>query len=368
MADSPVSGSGQAPDLFEALELEPMPASARAGSGRSGSPATPPPLGSAGSGVPDAVPEFIDEDDETTNPISTASPEAAAAPRTIDADDDPFVEAEPVPVAGRSVPWGWVAMTLVLAGSLGYVLYSETDLFQGGDPIARRDAQALAEAEYEQAVAQAEVDAKKKDYGSLQLNSTPEGARVWMLKPGPTAAFDNLPRAHEFQVLVDAPGHVPRIRTVKGSELSGPVVMDLDAAPDPDAVVPMPEAEPPKLADDFDPKDTVTLELKSNTEGAQLGLLVGFTPGMTMVDLDVGQTHHFRLTLPGHGPHDVVLKGRHWEEGPDGELVYLETVTLEPQADEEVMALEDEGEAKQAPPAPKPKKKRRKKKRRRRKK
>lgn len=367
-AQSPARGPGEAPGLFEALALEPIPP------GVERSPLGPDSVAAGPGGREGGVPGFVD-DEEVTNPRARV-PEPPPPPRPppspvlapavtaaggVDPLADPFVEAEPVAAPRRSIPWGWATMTVVMAGALGYVLYTETDLFEPGDLIARRDAQAVAEVKAAVAEAKAEQKAKGKEYGSIQLNSNPDGARVWMLRDGPTATFHGLPRAHEFQVLVEAPGHLPRIRTVKGTELTGPVVLDLNPADDPDAVSPLPDVPAPEVADAYDEKDTVDLVVETHTPDAQLGLLVGFTPGMTMMDLEVTETHHFRITLPGHRSHDVVLKGRHWEEGPDGALVYLETVTLEPRQEEELLAIEPEA----AEPAPAPRKKKRGKRRRR---
>ena len=43
------------------------------------------------------------------------------------------------PVRSRGGAWAWVALSLMLAGTLGWVLYTQTDLFSG-DVIANRDA------------------------------------------------------------------------------------------------------------------------------------------------------------------------------------------------------------------------------------
>jgi hypothetical protein len=63
-----------------------------------------------------------------------------------------------------------------------------------------------------------------------------------------------------------------------------------------------------------------------------LGLLVGYTPGASVVDLDVRKTHEFWLTKAGFQPHELVVKGRHFEEGPGGALIYAENVELAPAA------------------------------------
>ncbi len=250
--------------------------------------------------------------------------------------------------------WAWVALSLMLAGALGWVLYTQTDLFSG-DVIGNRNAQALAQAEAELADKKAEIEAKKAEYGSIQIDSTPEGARVLDVRPGPEARFEALPLDHEYMVVVTAPGHVPRVRTVKGSELSAPVVVDLDPLPPGAAQPPLPEAPPPKLAS-TPGKDTTTLVLRSNTKDARLALLVGYTPGARLLDVDVEQPRTLWIALAGHEVHELTVKGRHYEDGPDGVPAYAEHVTLVPakpvEADDEEIEIDPAAAPGTVPPAP----------------
>ncbi len=232
----------------------------------------------------------------------------------------------PAPRSRSGMVYGLVALALMLGGALVWVLYTQTDIFEG-DVVAKRDAQAKADAEAELAAKQAEQEKKAKEYGTLTVTSKPEGARVWMVKDGPAATFERLPADGQYMIAVVADGHVPRTRLVRGSELSAPVVMDLDPLPEGQTAAPIPEGPVPKVGRDAD--KTVDLQLRSNTEGAKLALLIGYTPGVTVVDLDVGQSHTFFVTAEGFERHELVVKGRHWEEQGDA-LVYDEVVALQP--------------------------------------
>jgi hypothetical protein len=124
-----------------------------------------------------------------------------------------------------------------------------------------------------------------------------------------------------------------------------------------------------------------TLELRSNTPGAQLGLLIGYTPGVKVIDVDVEQPHRYLLVRDGHQDAELLVKGRHFEESTAGALVFQETVKLVPRppvdpdaepadADDAVVidgapAATPAAAAPAATPAPKAKKKTKKKKRRR---
>jgi hypothetical protein len=317
-------------------------------------------------------------DDAAPQAVPAAEPEPAApqvatgvGPEPVMLDDEP---------RGRSFPIFWIVLVLMLGGALAWVVFTQTDL-RFGDVVAKRDSDAEKQAEEERAAAIAKAEASKKEYGTIAVNSDPDGAQVFMFKPGPSAVFENLPRAHEYLLLVEAPGQLPEVRRIKGTEIAGKLVVDLDAAPNPERAYPIPETEPPEVADDADLEDTVNLEVESPDENARFGLLVGYTPGVRLVDLEAAETHELLVYKPGYEPHGIVVKGRHWEETPDG-LIYSETVSLqvaEPMP-EDLAEGETEGDlmlgdetggeemaetgevVEEPPPAPKPKKRKKKKK------
>jgi hypothetical protein len=273
---------------------------------------------------------------------SASAPVVSRVAPMVELDDDE-------PVRSRGNTWAWVALSLMLAGTLGWVLYTQTDLFSG-DVIAKRDAEAVAAAEADLAARKAENAAKQAEYGVIHVDSTPKGARVFDVRSGPETTFQALPIAHEYMVLVTAPGYVPRVRTVKGSELSSPVVVDLDPLPQGALAPPLPEAPPPRLADA--PGDQVAaLVLRSNTKDAQLALLVGYTPGVRLIDGAVEQPRKLWVALAGHQLVELTVKGRHYEDGPDGVPTYSEIVTLVPAPEvEDVEIAIGEGDPVAAPP------------------
>ena len=250
--------------------------------------------------------------------------QAASASSFVDVDVDVDVDV----AARRGFPWAWITMTAMLASGLLYVLATETDLFEG-DLVARRQAQTEAEVARVQAALEAEAAAKQRQYGTLQINSTPAGARVWLMQSGPRATFPNLPRDGEYHIVVQAAGHVTRGRVVKGSELAAPVMIDLDPLGASDAVEPSADAMPdlgvPRVGSS---QEVVALDLRTNTPNARLGLLLGWTPGVSMIDLDTSLSHEFAVDLPGHTSRTVVVKPNDWQDGPDGVPVSVHNVAL----------------------------------------
>ncbi len=246
--------------------------------------------------------------------------------------------------------WVWISLSIMLAGALVWVLYTQTDVFSG-DVIAQRNAAALAEAVRERDTKQAELDAKAKQYGAIELETTPKGARVFDMRPGPEATFVGLPPEHEYLVLVSAPGYAPRIRRVKGSEMVAPVIVDLDALPQGAAEPPLPDEDPPKLAASLG-KQTSALVLRSNTPGAQVGLLVGYTPGVKLIDVDVTEPKRLWIALPGHQREELVIKGRHYEELGSGALIFSTNLQLRPlpASEEPEVVVEPESGAGAPPP------------------
>lgn len=310
-------------------------------------------------------------------PGTSGRPEPLGAPASPPVEAHGLDEAWPSedePVLQRSGPgaWPWIAVATMLAGAMGWVLHTQTDLFSG-DVIEHRREQALAEATAELEAEQAKRE--QVEYGTVQLDSTPDGARVWMVRPGPVAEFENLPVVGEYMVAAYAPGHRPAVRLVAGSELARPVVFELEPLDDPAAALALPSERPPRLEAADDDSKTAILTLETQTEGASLALLVGYTPGATVRDLDVSQTHRFLVTKEGHEPRELELRGRHWDEMPEGGLGYIEHFELQPREEvpdpEREAAAGEEAEAvvvvdEEAQPEAEPEKRTRKKRKRRR--
>jgi hypothetical protein len=249
-----------------------------------------------------------------TVPAAVAAPLAATAPMpgfsTVEA-----LPAEPAPRSRAGLIATLIALVVMLVGALAWILVTKTDVF------GNKEAPASA--------ATPAAPAPPIEYGTIEIDSTPPKARVFWMQPGPAATFPGLPPDGQYMVAVTAPGHAPQIRVLKGSELEAPIVIDLDPLAE-GAVPTWPEAAPPKVGRDT--AKPATLELRTHTPDASLGLLVGYTPGVRVIDLDVAKKHTFLVLLAGHEPVTLNVAGRHFEEEAGGTLLYREAVTLSPLA------------------------------------
>jgi hypothetical protein len=287
--------------------------------------------------------EEVAAQDEDAVTIAREIPRASPAKALVDEAPREFAagpEAEP---PKRRMPWLWVTLTLMMGGALAWVVATQTDLLEG-DVIASRDQQATKETEEARAAAEEAARKAQKEYGTATITSEPKGARVWMIRRGAEVTFENLPRAHEYVFMIDAPGQQPQVRRIKGTEIGGTVTVDLDPLADADAHAPLPESDPPRLADTVDPEDVGELRLASPDTDARFGLLVGYTPGVRLEDLEVGETWELLVTKEGHAPHTETIKGRHWEEAGDA-LIYSEKVELRPLTPEEMAEADSESDA-----------------------
>ena len=326
----------KAPDLFEALRLEPLALSP---------------------GVPAPVP--MDESDLDTAPRETAAAEGAEvveapftgiadllepdepvaeppapapraeppapAPRATKAPSGPVEESVDTAPATKAAPWPWIALTAILAGTLGWVLWTQTDLFSG-DLVEKRRQAVAVQATREAERARAEAAAKARRYGQIKIDATPKGTRVFLLQDGPKAVFEGLPEDGAYVVIATAPGHAPKARRLSGVELSAPAVFQLEPAEG--APVPVPDPGPlePGRSD-----RTVDLEVVVHPPGGRAGLLIGYAPGAGMTDVDTSVSHRFLLVAEGYEPRELLVKPEDFQ-AIDGQRFFTTHVELEPAA------------------------------------
>ncbi|GEM_PF-6125555 len=345
-----------APGVFQVLELEPLvgnpdPTFSETTSRETQSRET--------QSSPQNLADFLEPESLGVEPLvdvlgATVGPDmrAALGARPHDDEIEDGVEDAGRFVDGvRRVPWLWIGLTSSLSVTLGWVILTQTDLATG-DVIASRDQEVARQQENERKMSAARVEQERRKYGTIRISSDPPGAEVWMVKHGAEVAFENLPRAHEYLFWVRAPGQHSQVRSIKGSEIDGTVTVDLD--PLQNGLVVSEGAVRgnvhPRLAEDFDAQDAVSLRLRSPDKGVSFSLLVGYTPGAHLDDLDVSRVWEFIVTKTAHNSAEIVVKGRHWEEQGNA-LVFDEIVNLYPSNDTEDANSQSQSRADSAPDA-----------------
>lgn len=151
--------------------------------------------------------------------------------------------------------------------------------------------------------------------GVVTIEVGTPGGRVFAMAEGPDHRFSAVPAGDSVLVLVTAPGHIPRTRQVEPDALTQPVVLDLDRAGS-DAVGFPFDLEVPQWSD---APRTASVLVSSNTPGAQLGVMVGEAPTVTIPNAAIDTVHRFLVVHPDHPARALEVRPDQWtrdEHGP----------------------------------------------------
>jgi len=246
-------------------------------------------------------------------PAPAAPPAAALAtePQAVPAlfDDSDLLAANGLK-KGRGV-W-WMAATVVVVGSaFGYV-YTQTDVFHPERARAkaeRRERERIAEEE--------RLRAQLDKPGTVVINSEVQEAAVWLLLGRtpldtfrlPASAIADLRFEHEGYKSIDLPVTGP-MWTEGDGELRAGVHARLEPG-DLDAPLPAypkaPDPEPPP-----GPAGQGVVHVESTPPGAQVWLLVGFTPKVSLTGMVAGKTYEFKVLKEGYRPAYAEFKDSQW--------------------------------------------------------
>jgi hypothetical protein len=255
---------------------------------------------------------------------STAAGGRAARPSELGSETNVVAVADP-----RAAAWKWTALA-TLAGLLALV-YFKTDVFR---PAARRE---RAEAEERARKAkEEEAEARRKKPGTVAIESTPDGAAVWMLLGRTPVDSFALSVAAVHQVRVDHDGFRSVDIDVASERWSGTgstqravVAVTLEAARPGAPSAPAAPAAPPSATTDR--AGAGVLHIESTPPGAEAYLLIGWTPGAEITGLEAGRAYEFKVVKDGHRPAFVVIRESEWVL-PSGGMVATVTrsATLTP--------------------------------------
>jgi hypothetical protein len=214
----------------------------------------------------------------------------------------------------------WIALTVFAASALGAFLYTQTDLFDPG----RRAAE-------ERAAEQADQDALARHAAAqvqpadLTITSTVPDAAVWLLLGRTPFESMSLSSAMVHELRFEHEGYLPLDLRVTGYEWKGDdkearraaVSATLQAGepkgPVP-AVGPEPASPPPP-----GPPGRGVLAVSSTPPGAQVWMLIGFTPRATITGLPAGRDVEVKVLKDGFLPGFTSVKASEWYlSGRDG--------------------------------------------------
>jgi serine/threonine protein kinase len=225
------------------------------------------------------------------------------------------------PPARRGRVLFWLALTIGAASALGAFLYTQTDLFDPGRKAAEeRDAErATEEALARHAAAQpVPVD--------LTITSPEPDAAVWLLLGRTPFESMSLSSAMVHELRFEHEGYLPLDLRVTGyewkgddkqarrAEVSAALVAGEPKGPVP-AVGPEPASPPPP-----GPPGRGVLAVTSTPAGAQVWMLIGFTPRATITGLPAGRDVEVKVLKDGFLPGFAAVKADDWylsgREGP----------------------------------------------------
>jgi hypothetical protein len=228
------------------------------------------------------------------------------------------------PAASRHRPLLWVGLSVFAAAALGTVLYTQTDLF---DPARKRDEERVAENEREAAIARHE--AAQPVAAELTITTGEPDAAVWLLLGRTPVDSMPLSAAMVHELRVEHEGYQPLDLRVtgyqwkeEGGELRADVQAEL-AQGEPKGLPAYPPApaggvsQPPA-----GPRGRGVVRVQSRPVGAQVWMLIGFTPRTTITGLEAGRDYEVKVLKEGFLPGFAAVRSAEWYlSGPGGPMV-----------------------------------------------
>lgn len=245
---------------------------------------------------------------------------APARPKPQPALDDADLAAFGLePKRGGGLSWVvWILIAAAALGALIWVIRHQVDLREQAE-----EQQAREEAEKQAALRAFQANQPKS--GTVVIDSEPDGAAVWMLLGRTPVDSQELPTEMVHQIRVEQDGFVSAdVDVVKshwtGSGESNEAKVKVNLRQGKNKRLKAAPPEPSKAARAGLPKGTGTIHVESDPEGAEVWLLVGFTPSAEIQGYaDVEYT--FKVRSDGHLPGIVSIKGKDWKAAGTGKPI-----------------------------------------------
>jgi serine/threonine protein kinase len=246
------------------------------------------------------------------------------------ATSSPFHDDASMPVEPRrSNSLRWLALIAFVLATLFAVAYTKTDLLRG----ATRDNEARAIEALE------EIERMQPKAGQITLLSETEEAAVWLLVGRTPATSFPLPSSMVHELRIEHEGFAPLFLSVGASHWSGEgkerkATLSASLLPQgetPTALPAFPPLANPPIAPGGPGQGSIKVE--SVPVGAEVWLLVGTTPTMTLVGIEAGRDYEFKVLKEDHRPAFAAFKAESWYlSGSEGPMrpILSERVVLEP--------------------------------------
>ena len=300
-------------DLIE-LERTPMPAR---GATRDDATPLPPPL--AEHEIPGSVTRdphlFVDSE------IRSVVARAADAVDELEAEEDAqraasvIVDSSLVLGRAKTPTWVWALATATVLVGLLLLVYTQTDVFHPERARAKREA-----AERKHKEAERRLRAEQKQAGNIMVEANEDGAAVWLLLGRTPVDSMLLPTAQPHQLRFEREGYVGEDMIVKASHWTGDRASIRRSLTGGQGSLPAwPPPIPEAAKQGFEAgKQLGLIHLESTPPGAQVWLLVGYTPEVRLTDFEAGVAYEFKILKDGRRPGVAVIHAADWQLDPVG--------------------------------------------------
>lgn len=195
----------------------------------------------------------------------------------------------------------WLLLTAAAVGGLAAFLYTQTELFNPGREQAEQ-----AERERARARALAAHTAAQASAGELVITSSEADAAVWLLLGTTPMGSFPLSSAMVHELRIEHEGYRPFDQSVTGYQWKGDggdQVAQVRATLEPgDATGVPPYPAAPPSPPPAGPKGRGILNVTSEPDGAEVWLLIGFTPRVSIHNLPAGRGYEIKVLKDGFVP------------------------------------------------------------------
>lgn len=302
----------QAPSLRSSASFDDLPRPATAPPARMETPA--PDVAAGSPRPPSAAPpaSYSAEMSMPAEPAAPAPPVAPAQPVAPALDDLERLVEPDIRLGGSSglVRFLWVIIALGALAALVWVIRHQMQLREQAE-----EQKARQEAENRAVLEDFRQSAPKS--GQVLIESQPDGAAVWMLLGRTPMETQPMATDMAHQMRIEYPAHVTEDVTVTGDHWTGAdnakkatVRLVMEQGEDSK----LPAAPPEPTADEKRGLGAGMGRIEIDTEpsGAQVWLLVGFTPG-TQVSGQANVEYTFKVHKDGYIPGVIDIKGKDWD-------------------------------------------------------